>query len=565
VSLKQGSAARAFVDELARSGLRHALLSPGSRSTPLALALADEPRISVHVQLDERSAGYSALGCALASGRPAAVVTTSGTAAANLHPAVAEAEQAGVPLLLLTADRPPELRATAANQTIDQVKLFGSSARAFFEAGVPHDHSDAPAYWRSLAAQAMAVARGRPPGPVHVNLAFREPLIDTGSPPPGRPGGAPYTELLNGPTPPSAEALERLGALIAASERGVIVAGARGAAPPFGNGVIELARRCGYVVLAEPPSNLRRGPNACAHHNLTLAHEPFAHEMRPDLVIRIGKHGLARPLSAWLAPDIPQVLIDEHGRWTDPDRRTALIVAADPDLTCAALAASLPGRASSAWLEAWLEADRRAAEAVSAALGGEAVSEPGVARAVAAGLPSGAVLLAGSSMPVRDLDSFMAPRADLTVLANRGANGIDGLVSTAFGAALAHDGPVAALIGDLAFLHDSNGLLLDDRPPCVFIVLNNDGGGIFSFLPQAELTDHFERLFATPHGLDLGALARAYGAEHHLLERASDLNGLLAEAVAAGGVTVIEARTQRIANLELHRRIAADVARALSG
>ena len=559
------AAAFCLLDDLHRSGVRHVCLSPGSRSTPLAVAATEHEGLRVHVSIDERSSAFLAIGLARASGVPAVVVSTSGTAVANFLPAVTEASNDAVPLIVVTADRPPELRGTGANQTIDQVKVFGDAARWFCETGVPDDGQPLARYWRSLACRAWAEATGSPPGPVHLNVCFREPLTPAPNDPvvedvAGRPDGEPWTRVSRGPAVPSEADVEWLAAKVASTERGLILAGARAVEP---GGVHRLAERAGWPVLAEPGSGLRSGPHAISTYE-ALLRSGWADDRRPDFVLRTGKIGISRVVNGFFR-DGEQALADEHGRWLDPERAAGRVIVADPALLCDAVAAVVPER-SSAWLEEWLDAEARARSAIDAALDGHDLSEPRITRDLAAHVPDGTTLVVAASMPVRDLDWFMAPRAGLRVTGNRGANGIDGFVSTTLGVALASEGPVVALAGDLSMLHDQNGLLLarDVDADAVFVILNNDGGGIFSFLPQAGAVPDFERAFSTPHGIDFEQVAAVYGCEHRLLERADALPALVDGAIGAGGVHLIEARTDRAENVALHREVWAAAAEALA-
>lgn len=561
--------ARALVDEWARAGLTDACLAPGSRSAPLALALAGDPRVRVHVHLDERSAAFFALGVARASGRPAVVLCTSGTAAANLHPAVLEAHHGRVPLLVCTADRPPELRDTGAPQTTDQVKLYATAVR-FFADCVPEDHPDALGTWRPVAARAHAEALGPPAGPVHLNLAFREPLVPGGSEVPdvpGRPDGRPWVRRSPGRAAPAAEAVERLAAAVAGTERGLVVAGWGAGCDPDEAEVF--ARAAGWPVLADPLSGLRAGPLAVSAYEALLRAPGFAARHRPDLVLRLGAALTSKAATAWLDASVPQVLIDPEGTWLDPARAAGERVVADPDLLLRALADRLPGeRPASAWLAGWRAAETAARRALDDLL--DASDEPfegRVARDLAGCLPDGATLVVASSMPVRDLEAFARPRRGLRVLANRGVNGIDGFTSTALGVAAASPGPVAALSGDLAFLHDAAGLTWAAQRglDAVLVVVDNDGGGIFSFLPQAGLpAEHFEALFGTPHGLDLVNLARAYGLPADRVDRAGEVAPAVGKALAVGGVRVLVVGTgDRSLNVARHRQAWEAVARSL--
>ena len=572
-----------FVDELVRCGMREAVLAPGSRSAPLTLALFDRAAggaLRLHVRIDERSAAFLALGLAKASRRPVGLVCTSGTAAAHFHAAVIEADEAGVPLLVLTADRPPELRGTGSNQAIDQLKLYGAAVRWFCEAGVPEARPGMVGYWRSLACRAWATASGEAggfPGPVHVNVPFRDPLVpdadgdgaDWPEPLDGRPGGAPWTSVAAaGPRPhpgPAADDGEPL--RLEWAERGAVVCGDGDYDPAP---LLELAEAAGWPVLAEPSSNARRGPNALSSYGYLLGTPGFVAEHRPEVIVSAGRPGLSRGQLTFLrgSPGRPPtrhvVLAQGPGRWADPARTATSVAAA---LRLSGRAAG-PG-ASSAWLGSWQHADTAARGAADTILdAGTALSEPRLARDLAAALPRGALLWAASSLPVRDLDLHMAPRAGLRVLASRGASGVDGLVSSAIGAALAHQaaggGPAVALLGDLAFLHDLPGLLLgpdEPRPDLGLVVVNNDGGGIFSDLEQAAFAGPFERIFGTPHGADIASLARAARLPYGRLERPGDLG----RALAGRGLRVIEVPTQRAAGAALRAELRAACAKAVAG
>lgn len=539
--------ATVLIDELARCGLTEVVLAPGSRSAPLAIAVHRDSRLRLHVRVDERSAGFVALGLARRTERPAAVICTSGTAAANLHPAVIEAHEAGVPLLVLTADRPPELRGTAANQTIDQVKLYGSAVRMFTEVGVPEDRPGQVAYWRSLACRAYQRALGPDdPGPVHLNLAFREPLIPDGD--------ENWCESLEGDAtgpwvrmrsaPPSA-ALH-----IPATRRGVLVVG-DGAANV--RRYVAAAGMAGWPVLSEPNGGGRYGDHAVSTYHFLLGMPEFADAHRPDVVVTLGRPGLSRPLLSWLKRAEEHIVVSpDLSRWPDPTRSATQV----------AQAVEIPVAAGGdSWLRSWRRAETAAREAIDGVLDAGGMTEPRLARDLVDLLPNGSLLFCGSSMPVRDLDQVMRPRRGLRVFANRGASGIDGLVSTAVGAAIAHNGPAYALLGDLSLLHDQNGLILgprEPRPDLCLVVVNNDGGGIFSLLPQAALTDSFERVFGTPHGVDLGYLAAATGTPYTPVSAIEDLP----KAIRGEGLRIVEARTEREPNAVVHAalRDAAQVA-----
>lgn len=567
-----------MVDELARCGLEHAVLAPGSRSAALAMAFHEDPRIALHVEIDERSAGFLALGIAKGSAVPAVVVTTSGTATANLYPAVIEADAANVPMLVLTADRPPELRGTGANQSIDQVKMYGDRVRWFTEMGVAEDREGVVAYWRSTVCRLWAEALGvrATAGPVHANIPTREPTVpasdDGRSAAPeftqslgGRAGRRPWTSLRRAPRAMPEAELADLAGRIAATERGLIVVGA--VANHLG-GVAELARAAGWPVVAEPLSGLRGFDEVVGTAALMLDHPVFAEHHRPDLVLRFGRQGLARSVTRMLGDTVPQVLIDADGQWHDPSRRLSQLLVADPGLACAALARLLGVATSSAWAESWHQADEQVRQRIDRELDAvDELCEPRVARDVATAVPDGGTLVVSSSMPVRDLDTFMSPRGRLRVLANRGASGIDGVVSTVLGVALASGGaPVVGLLGDLALLHDTNGLLLRaaaDQIDATLVVVNNDGGGIFSFLPQADFPLHFETVFGTPHGRDLASLAAFHELPYVRLHDPAEVVPAVREATGRGGIRLLEVRTDRQCNAALHRRLRSAVGEVL--
>jgi len=553
---------RAFVDELARCGLTHACTSPGSRSTPLVLSLVREPRIASSSHIDERAGGFFALGAAKASGRPVALACTSGTAAANYAPAVHEAHEARVPLLVLTADRPPELREIGAGQTIDQVKLYGSAAKWYLEVD---DHPATPErvrWLRQLACRAYWTALGGRPGPVHLNFTLREPLVLGGEPlpadpAPGRAGGRPWVTRPPSSTAPAPALPDELAAALADRARPVIVAGRDERDPRRGAALAAAAERLAIPLLAEPLSGARRGGAAVAHYDALLRDPAWAQAHAPDLVLRVGDLPTSKPLRTWLhaREEALQIAYDPEGAWQDPGGAVATVVAADLAATLAALGA--PARPDRAWLDAWRGADRAAAAAIAAVLGPEGLSEPRVAAELGARLPGDATLLVASSMPVRDVETFFPVRADPPrVVSNRGANGIDGTVSTAYGIA-ATGGPTVALLGDVALAHDLGGLLAARRVgvPLVLVVLDNDGGGIFSFLAVAGEGEAFEAHVATPHGLDFAHAAALYGCGHERVATPERLRAALDAALRGTGTTIIVVRSDREANVALHRRV----------
>lgn len=559
------AAATVVLDELVRNGVEHVALAPGSRSAALALAAVDHARIRVHVEIDERSAAFFALGVGAATGRPAVVVTTSGSATAHLHPAIIEADTGRVPLIVITADRPVELLDVGANQTIDQVGLFGSSVRWFSAIPADVDHRSADSYWRTTVDQAVAASSGLagPPGPVHVNMAFREPLVPasddgrTKAEPfeadvEGRPGSQPWT-VRRGPEVGPVDLPE----WVVGTERGIVVEGSVGApALAWADGVDGasgdfLAARLGWPLISEPTSGRRPAQAISTAHHL-LGHDGFLESHLPDVAVVLGRVGLSRRLSALLSR-VPTIVVDPWG-WPDPTRSAWEMLVGWPAV------GDVSGR-SSDWRRSWLEVEAVARQAIDEWLDASGTTEPRVVRDTARAA-SGGALYAASSMPIRDLDWFMEP-GDLRILSNRGASGIDGFVSSAMGAAAAISEPVTAIAGDLSLLHDSNGFLLHDRPSCVFVVINNDGGGIFSMLPQVAYPENFELVFGTPHGRSFEALADFHGLVYRRIRDAGDLEGAVRDAHTAGDVHLIEVQTSRTANVDVHRQATEVVGRAL--
>ena len=546
----------ALVDELIRGGMRHACVSPGSRSTPIALALARRNDVEVHVHLDERASAFFALGIAKASGSPVAVACTSGTAAANFYPAVVEASQARVPLIVLTADRPPRLRGTGANQTIDQVDLYGKFVRLFVDAPVPVEEDDR-AEWRGIGLQALSAALDGRRGPVHLNLPFEEPLTpDEGSTSAASVGVIPRTARAEQIRRPDLNRADRE----FATERGLIVIGSMPEPP---TNVLALGHRLGWPILAEPISGARV-PGVLSAGQALLSSTAFIRDMSPDVVLQVGATPTTRATQR-LAVSVGQlVVVDDHHPDPDPEGRSWRLQV-DPEVFAGALLERFVARPANAWTDRWLEADAAVRGTIDALY--DSWDEPfegRVARDLASGVPSGATLVVGSSMPIRDLDYSMAPRDGLHVMANRGASGIDGFVSTVLGVA-ASGAPTYALCGDLTLLHDAGSLLWSARRSlnAVFVVPNNGGGVIFDFLPQRTLPEH-ETLFITPHGVDLGALCAAAGAGHTRIERATDLIPAVEAAVASGGVHIVEVPSDRARNVARHAEVQAAVDAALA-
>jgi 2-succinyl-5-enolpyruvyl-6-hydroxy-3-cyclohexene-1-carboxylate synthase len=571
--------ASALVEELARCGLRNAALAPGSRSTPLALALWRHPAIDVAVILDERSAGFFALGAAQATATPAAILCTSGTAAANLHPAVCEADESGVPLIVLTADRPPELRGIGAGQTIDQLKLYGSAVRWFCEVGT-HDADDAGLlHYRSVACRAYAAAYGDPrPGPVHLNLPWRDPLGPEPRPDDvtatselaliGR-GERPLTAVPHGGAPsPSDELIEVMAEHIAQTRRGLIVCG-RQTDPELAAPVAELAHASGYPILAEATSQIRLGPHD--HDLIVSTYDAVARSrpeaLAPDFVLRFGEMPTSKALRGWLSDlhDCRQYVVGGDFGWNEPTRTARVILRVDPHALASGLASAIKAPEDDAYASAWMAADAAAGAAIADALSrSDSISEPAVHAALGDLYADGELVYTASSMPIRDQEAFVrAGPASVRFLANRGANGIDGLISSGIGAAAATGRPTWIVTGDLGLYHDMNGLatLRDSGPPVRIVVLNNDGGGIFEFLPQAELVDRdeFEAILGTPLGIEPARVAELHGLRYVLVSDLADLRE-----AAGKGPALIEVPVDRRHNVEIHRQITERATDALS-
>ena len=590
---------RVLIDELARSGVGHIVVAPGSRSAPLVLAAATDSRLRISTQIDERSAGFLALGAGKATGRPAAVITTSGTAVANLMPAVVEAAQGETPLILLTADRPPRLRGADANQTIEQRSIFGGYVR-FFEELFPGDLSDAVLRGlRSVVCRSVAHALGEPAGPVHLNVPLDLPLepvpvegdlgprLADGTAPgaAGRPAGRPWTRVRERRSGVAPEALGRLLATLRTARAPLLVGGVVSRPWEVGPRLVEASRATGIPLLADPLSGARYPGRAEAPppaglvggYDLALASSRIRGALAPDLIIRVGLAPVSKALAGWLESmeGVATLIVSGAGRWRDHAGLATEWIAADPARLLAALAEAGGGDPprGGPWLEAWraLESDIRAG------VRGLAADPPFEALAVSRivdRIPEEALLFVSNSMPVRDVDTFVPHRsAGLTVLGNRGASGIDGVVSTAAGIALASGRQVVAVVGDLALLHDSNGLASLRAPGVrvLLVVLNNDGGGIFHHLPIRSYEPAFTPLFVTPHGLDLGHLAALHRLRHVRVDlrpsregraSAASLGEAWSEALAGGESAILEIRTDREANSD---RRAAAVGKVASG
>ncbi|MEZ4564594.1 MAG: 2-succinyl-5-enolpyruvyl-6-hydroxy-3-cyclohexene-1-carboxylic-acid synthase [Thermomicrobiales bacterium] len=571
-----------LLDSAVQSGLHHVVICPGSRSTPLALAAALHPVLKTYVLIDERSAAFFALGMARQLGEPVALICTSGTAAANFAPAVIEACLSRIPLIVLTADRPAELRGWGASQTIDQVDLYGHHTRWSHDLPAPVGDSSESRFARATASRAMQQAVGSPAGPVHLNVQFREPLIPPDADPLAflRACYAVREEVNVAPTQarqPAPADIERLTSLVVTHPRGLIVCGPH-SGPDLGTTVAAFSTVAGYPCLADPLSTVRYswpGPTGLIDaYDVFLRDNCLSEQLSPDFVIRVGALPTSKPLMQFLGrQEVPVVAIDP-GDLRDAGHAVTWHLAADEQATLGACVsalttANLPVKAD--WPGCWQELNARTRRTLDASIDDcPTLSEPSVAANLMNAMPTGGTVVIGNSMPVRDVDTFAAGgHRGIRVVGTRGASGIDGVASTALGAAAVTTGPVALLVGDLSFLHDLGGLHAAQyaEAPLVIVVVNNDGGGIFSFLPQYTQLDvgTFERLFGAPAAVDIAGAARLFGCTYARPTTLKAFKDIVSHGLSIPGVTVVEVRTDRAQNLTLHRKIAAAVLAELTG
>ena len=589
---------RVLLDELVRAGLEHIVLSPGSRSTPLVLAAARDQRLRLTTQIDERSAGFLALGVGKATGNPAAVITTSGTAVANLLPAVVEAAQSETPLLVLTADRPPWLRGADANQTIQQHGIFGDYVRLFEELFPGDVRERALRHLRSVACRATAAALGDPSGPVHLNLPFAKPLGPThvsGDLPPeiaggetagsaGREAAAPWTSVRRLRPGPAEADVAYVHEALARARAPLLVAGVNPRPWEVGLALGRLSSRLAIPLMADCLSGARYGAGGSTGrtgsliggYDIALSSRRVTEALRPDLVLRVGSAATSAALAAWLetlegddgVQRAEHLLITPGGRWKDHAAVATRVIAADPTRFLDALLERETGAldASAGWLESWQNVEREVRARLAKALEG-APFEGSIVADIVTRMGDSDLLFVSNSMPVRDLDTFVPfLDLDLTVLGNRGASGIDGVVSTAAGASLATGRRVIALVGDLALLHDSNGLasLRERGVRVLVVVLNNDGGGIFHRLPIREVEPEFTRFFATPHGRDLSVLAAFHGLPYvNAADGGDGLSTGWATAVGWDGSGILEMTTDRARSHARRSEVVEEIASAI--
>jgi 2-succinyl-5-enolpyruvyl-6-hydroxy-3-cyclohexene-1-carboxylate synthase len=567
----------AFVNELGRAGVRDVVICPGSRSTPLALAFAEQNAIHVWMHVDERSAAFFALGMAREQQTPVAIVSTSGTAAANFYPAIVEANLTHIPLLVLTADRPHELRDVGAPQTINQIHLYSTHVKRFTDVAIPEASIPLLRYWRALAGRAVSEAGELPAGPVHLNFPFREPLVpveeayDTSTlAMTERSDDSTYTRVI--PliaTIPPAPWLDDIEQLIQTKERGLIIVGPQPDAK-CAHAIASLAFQTDYPVLADPLSQMRGYTGEGDEHVLVaydayLRVDNFIAESQPEVILRIGPMPVSKPLSLYLQrySNCPQIVLDPRGNWEDPSYLSSVIAHVDIEMTCNMLCQALEARRvtkrqSNQWLESWQTTERVARDALAHEI--RVFTQPFEGRIMlelAELLPPGSLIFAGNSMPIRDLDTFFWPKHEMTIRGNRGANGIDGIISSALGASVVHGRPTILVIGDLSFYHDMNGLLAAKlhELDLTIVLVNNNGGGIFSFLSQADFPDHFEQVFGTPTGLDFQHAALLYDAQYTRPTSWHAFRDAVQQGLRDGGLHVVEVQTERSANVSLHRQL----------
>jgi 2-succinyl-5-enolpyruvyl-6-hydroxy-3-cyclohexene-1-carboxylate synthase len=555
----------AFIGELVESGVTDVVVSPGSRSTPMALMMAEHPDLKVHIHIDERAAGFFALGIAKAKRKSVALLCTSGTATANYYPAIVEANISRVPLIVLTADRPHELRDVGAPQAIDQIHLYGRHVKWFVEMALPEGTDELLRYVQTVCARAIATSQMTPAGPVHLNFPFREPLIPQFEDPEifkkyKRLKGA--ISIQSGELTLSPNQLHRLSEVWSEEVNGIIVCGPMDL-PLFEAQVVELANRLQFPILADPLSQLRSGShnkqNIIDTYDTFLRNNEAKTILKPDIIIRFGAMPVSKALTIFMKENAQAVhyVIDGGGGWRDPNAVTSEMIYSDELLLCQAILPLLPERKESNFLEKWTKINSLTKHHLAKINEETGLSEGKLFYQLENLLPDESTVFVGTSMPIRDLDSFFHNNEkSLRIMANRGANGIDGIVSTALGAATVHQ-PFYLVLGDLTFFHDLNGLVAAklQEIPINIIVINNNGGGIFSFLPQAGHPKHFELLFGTPLGLDFKLAVEMFNGHFERITDWDHLSTSIGKNKAQAGLNVYEIETTRDNNVNEHREL----------
>ncbi|MFS0592493.1 2-succinyl-5-enolpyruvyl-6-hydroxy-3-cyclohexene-1-carboxylic-acid synthase [Cytobacillus horneckiae] len=561
-----------FISELVNNGIEDVVVSPGSRSTPMAMVMAEHPELRIHIHVDERSAAFFALGMAKASSRPVAILCTSGTAAANYYPAIVEAFYSRVPLIVLTADRPHELRDVGAPQAIDQLHLYGKHVKWFIEMAPPEDSEGVIRYVRTACARAAATAKQSPAGPVHMNFPFREPLIPDLNHPElfslsNRKDG--YITVEPAQYSLQEDHYKELAAELGSYEKGMIICGPI-EEDGFTEAVISLAESLNYPILADPLSQLRSGQHRKEHvidaYDSLLKNETAKQQLKPDVIIRFGAMPVSKPLLLFLKshPEVRQIVIDGGGGFRDPALLSTDMIYCQETLFCKKVASYTSKSEQASYLNLWREINTLTKEQLRAVLHIEELNEGKIFAQLAELLPEGATVFVGNSMPIRDLDTFFhVNNKSITVMANRGANGIDGTVSTALGAAMFSQ-PLYLIVGDLTFFHDLNGLIASKlyHIPIHIIVINNNGGGIFSFLPQAEHPKNFELLFGTPLNINFEHSVKMFGGKYEKITDWVHFSSALLNETDT--FQVLELVTKRDKNVQEHRDLWDAVSREIS-
>lgn len=554
-----------FVDELVQVGVTEAIVSPGSRSTPMAILMAEHPDMNVTINIDERSSAFYALGVAKASKKPVAILCTSGTAAANYFPAIVEAYYSRVPLIVLTADRPHELRDVGAPQAIDQNQLYGNHAKWFVEMALPQDSEQMLAYVRTMAGRAAGTAQSAPAGPVHLNFPFREPLVPNlgldqlwGT---SKIAKKNVNVVVGKPTMDEEQA-QLISDVVSEKVKGIIVCGSHDHSE-FGHAVANLAETLQFPILADPLSQLRSGTHPKSYildgYDAFLRNEEFREAFSPDIIIRFGAMPVSKSLLQFIQKqkNTPQIVVDGDGGWRDPTLSATDMVYCDEIEFCQAITKRIQKRSDNGWISSWININEIVKENINAVHQEETLFEGKVFTELQEILPNGSTLFVGNSMPIRDLDTFFTNNEkSIHALGNRGANGIDGLVSTAMGISSQNEHTVL-VIGDLSFYHDLNGLLAAKHHHLnsTIVLINNDGGGIFSFLPQSQEEKHFETLFGTPIGLDYEHAVKMYGGKFTSVENWAEFRKAISDSLNGKGLHVVEVKTDRQENVMIHRKM----------